>query len=303
MVGQASSPSPTPQQGLAQAATDQQQNAPVPQDQAAGSEQDPRAVGTVQQRQQAQMKANDNDPTTPVAATPMEQAQYTQLVNRFVLMISDPRPSPSGHSPCEQAIQMMNNPSVPLPQAIGFATAQQIFILHHGAKVQGHSYEPDVMFHAADECVASMYLLGLARGLFKGMPPYKPQPAGQPYPFEPAEVNVIGHAKLYTVQKFGAMLQQNGEIQLTERKQAVDFWQQQIQREIKSGEVDQSLIEKMQNDGQDKLAQTAQDNGLNSTNQQPDPSGGIAPSQPPQQAGPPPPPPQPQAAPQAPGGQ
>jgi hypothetical protein len=302
MAGQAAPPTPAPG-GLAQAATDQQQNAPIPQDQAAGSAQDPRAVGSVQNRQQAQSQANDDDPTAKVPATPAEQAQYTQLVNRYVLMISDMRPSPSGQSPLELALRMMNNPKLPLPAAIGYATAQLIFILHHGAKVQKFSYDPDVMFHAADECVASTYLLGLARGLFKGMPPFKGLGEGDNgYPFETAEINVIGHAKLYAVQRFGAMMQAAGEITVDERQQAVDFWNQQIQREIKSGAVDESVIEQMQK-GPDTLLQSAQSKGLNEQGQQPPPSQGIAPAQSPANQPPPSQPPQPPQGAPAPGGQ
>jgi hypothetical protein len=297
MAGQAT---PAPPGGLAQAATDQQQNAPIPQDQAAGSEHDPRAVGSVQDRQQAQSQENDDDPTARIPATPAEQAQFTQLTNRYVLMISDMRPSPSGQSPLELALRMMNKPTLPLPAAIGYATAQLIFILHHGAKVQNFSYDPDVMFHAADVCVASTYLLGLSRGLFKGMPPFKGLgDDDNGYPFETAEINVIGHAKLYAVQRFGAMMQETGEITVDERQQAVDFWNHQIQREIKSGSVDESVIEQMQK-GPDTILQSAQSKGLNEQDQQPPASQGVAPAQPPAQAAPSQPPQQ--GAP-APGGQ
>jgi hypothetical protein len=242
MAGQAQAGS----DNLAQQATQAQQSQPVPQDQAAGSDTDPRPVGTQQDAQNAQLAQNGDSPMNRVPATPEEQAQYTQLVTRFVLMISDMRPGPNGKSPVDLALDQMNNPKLSVAQAVGYTTAQIIFILHNGAKSQKVQYDPDVLFHGADECIVATYLLGLARGIFKGMPPFKGLGDNQEsYPFDPKEITVIAHAKLYAVQKFGKLMQRSGQISETEKQQAIDFWHQQVTREIKNHEVDDTVMEQL----------------------------------------------------------
>lgn len=232
---------------LAQQATQQQQNAPASPDQSSGSDSNPKPVGTQQDAQNAQNASNGNSPMNRVPATPQEQAEYNQLVSRYVLMISDMRPSPGhGKSPLDSCLQQMNNPKQTVAMAVGYTTAQEMFILHNGAKQQKFQYSPDVMFHAADECIVATYLLGQARGIFKGTPPYQGlKEDATSYPFTKEEINIIGHAKLFATQKFGALMQSHGQISTTERQQAMDFWHQQIVREIKSGEVDPSIIKKM----------------------------------------------------------
>lgn len=231
---------------LAQQATQAQQSQPMPQDQAAGSDSDPRPVGTQQDAQNAKLAQNGDSPMNRVPATPEEQAQYTQLVTRFVLMISDMRPGPTGKSPVDLALEQLNNPKLSVAQAVGYTTAQIIFILHNGAKAQKVQYDPDVLFHGADECIVATYLLGLARGIFKGMPPFKGLSDNQDsYPFEQSEVTVIAHAKLYAVQRFGKLMEQNGQISPNEKQQAIDFWHQQVTREIKNHEVDDTVMKQL----------------------------------------------------------
>lgn len=227
--------------------TQAQQSEPVPQDQAAGSDADPRAVGTVGQAQQAAQDSGPDagDPTDPTVATPTEQAQYTQLVTRFILAIHDMRPAPTGKSPTDTVIEQLNNPSVPLAKAIGDTTAQVMFILQQNAKHQKFSYDPDVMFHAADECIPAVYLLGNAAGLFKGVPPFRGLKQGDDYDFTVGEAKIIARAKLYAVQKFGQLMQAHGELGPKDRQQQMDFWHQQIVREAKNNEIDPEVLQNL----------------------------------------------------------
>lgn len=291
-------------QDMAQAGTEQQ--GPSPDDHAAALAQaqhqfdntpagqpsdngDQRPVGTAKDQRDAEIS---KDPSAKVQASPQEQAQYVQLVTRFILMISDNRQHSADHpSPSDAALKQLNNPKLSVAQAVGQTTAQLIFILHNAAKSQKVQYDPDVLFHAADECIAATYLKGLARGIFHGMPEYKGIPSSGEYPFEPAEMHMLAQAKIYAVQWFGRLMQQTGQITPAEKNEAMNFWQQQIKREVNSGQVSDQTIEKlirahMMSQGDQPPSDTS-DQGQPPQQAQPQPQpqpdqgGGVAPQQPP----------------------
>jgi hypothetical protein len=238
MADAASTPNPVQQM---QQQTD---NAPAPADSSAGSNSDPRPVGTQQDQQQQQLQ---NDPNAQVPASPKEQAEYVQLVTRFMLYIYDTRKSHANAlPPVETVLKGLNNPKMSVPEAVGTTTAQIIFILHNAAKHQGVEYSPDVLFHGADECIVATYLLGLARGIFKGAPPFKGVPKEQDqYPFDKDDLAIIAKAKIFAVQRFGKLLESQGQITDRDRQEAMQFWREQIQHEVQSGKVDDSVIEHM----------------------------------------------------------
>lgn len=287
---------PSPDDHAAALAQAQQdfQNAPAGQPSDSGEQ---RPVGTAQDQRDAEVA---KDPSAKVQASPHEQAQYVQLVTRFILMISDNRKhSPDHPSPSEAALKQLNNPKLSVAQAVGQTTAQLIFILHNAAKSQKVQYDPDVLFHAADECIAATYLKGLARGLFHGVPDYKGIPSSGEYPFEPAEMHMLAQAKIYAVQWFGRLMQQTGQITPAEKNEAMNFWQQQIKREVNSGQVSDQTIEKlirahMMSQGDQPPSDTSDAGQAPQQGQQqqeqaqpepqqppPDQGGGVAPQQPP----------------------
>lgn len=208
-----------------------------------------RPKGTVQDQREATLS---RDPNARLPATPNMQAQYTQLVTRFLLFVHDLRQKPVApgqskqdhhRSPAELFINQMNNPKLPVADAVGRATANALFILHNSAKQQKVSYNPNVMFRAADECVIAMYLLGNARGIFNGVPAFKGKQAGVPYKLDPSEKLIILRAKMAAVQWFGSLMQKSGQISPKERQAALQHWQQQIKQEVAQGKVTDSQVQ------------------------------------------------------------
>ena len=289
-AGQEQQPSPEDHAAALSQAQQTYENTPAGQPNDSG---DQRPVGTAQDARDQELS---KDPSAKVEASPHEQAQYVQLVTRFILMISDDRKhSPEHPSPSDAALKQLNNPKLSVAQAVGQTTAQLIFILHNAAKSQKVQYDPDVMFHAADECIAATYLKGLARGIFHGVPPYKGIPSSGEYPFEPAEMHMLAKAKIYAVQWFGRLMQQTGQITPAEKNEAMNFWQQQIKREVNSGQVSDQTIEKLiqahmmqqgepqppSDNSQQQPPPQAQDQTPPQTSPPPDQGGGAPPQQPP----------------------
>lgn len=259
---------------------------------------DQKPKGTLEDQRKEILAKN---PKAKLPATPSMQAEYIQLVTRFGLMIHDIRQQKGMKSPCETFIRQMNNPKLSVAQAIGQATANGIFILHNAAKQQKVKYNPNVMFRAADECVAAMYLLGNARGIFQGVPPFKGKKAGVPYKFDHSEVMLMLKAKMYAVQWFGKLMLQSGQISPQDADAAKKHWDEQIKREIASGQVTDSHVKalmehpdvKSQVDSAVPNQPPAQDAALADAQAQPgqppqqgqqgaDQGQGIAPPQPPQ---------------------
>lgn len=245
-----------------------------------------RPKGTVQDQREATLK---KDPNARLPATKNMQDQYIQLVTRFLLFIHDLRQGnqkgqqkqPHHASPAENFINQMNNPKLDVATAVGRATANALFILHNSAKQQKVSYNPNVMFRAADECVIAMYLLGNARGIFNGVPKFKGKEVGKPYQFEPAEKMIVMKAKMVAVQWFGNLMQKSGEISPSDRQAAFHHWQQQIKQEVASGKVtDQQVQSIMQ---KSHFADQLNQGNPNPQNAAIDNSTGVAPQAPPQQ--------------------
>jgi hypothetical protein len=206
-----------------------------------------RAKGT---QQDANDAATAADPNAPVPATPAEQAQYHQLVTRFLLFISDKRKATPKHpSPWQSVLAMLNNPHVPLAVAIGSATAHIVFTMVHAAQAQKITYDPEVLFHATDELVTAMYLLGNSQGLFNGMPPFQGLQKDGNYNFSDAELRVLGESKMQAVRAFGTLEVKAGMItpDVSQANQA--FWKQQIQREVESGNVSDGVLQSLSKQG------------------------------------------------------
>ena len=207
-------------------------------------------------------------------ASPREQAEYAQLVLRFENYISDTKvTNPHVGSTAAAVMKQLNDPSKNIPQAVGDATAQAIYVLWRMAKAQKVDYSPDVMFHAADECNALMYLNGLSAGIFKGVPPLDEgwlkrnlHGGHDPYPFKPLEVHIIASAKIFAVQHFGKLEQKMGDISMQTRQQAMAFWKEQVQKEISEGKVSDAQVQQLMQShpvaaSLSQTAQTAQPGG------------------------------------------
>lgn len=111
------------------------------------------------------------DPTEVEQVTDEEQAEYDDFVSRAIAMISDNRKQANGGpSPSETVLNVMNNSSFTVAEALAEGAVSTATILHDGAKGAGKTWSPDVMFHAADEIIAGLYLLGAAAGVFQGTP-------------------------------------------------------------------------------------------------------------------------------------
>lgn len=269
-------PAPNPVQQAQQV----QQQIPASHDQAQGSSSDPRPVG---------YKAQDE-----TEATPQQQAQYAQLVLRFENFISDTKVN-NQHtgSTAGSVMKQLNNPKLTVPQAIGAATANVIYILWHAAKAQKVDYDPTVMFHAADECNALMYLKGQAAGIFKGTPPFnvawmkRNMHGHEPYPFTPVEVRIIVSAKLFAVRAFGELEQKMGDISPQVRAQALAFWKEQVQKEISEGKVSDATVQKLMQ-GSQYASQLASAHQALQSPAPPQPAPQAPPAGPQQQPQPPP---------------
>lgn len=272
-------PAPSP----VQQAQNVQQQIPADHASAAGSPDNPRPVGFKAQQSQE--------------ASPKEQAEYAQLVLRFQNYISDTRVhNPHVGSTSAAVMKQLNDPKKNIPQAVGDATAQAIYVLWRAARAQKVDYSPDVMFHAADECNALMYLKGLAAGIFKGTPPFDTDwlhgDKHAPYPFKPLEIHIIASAKIFAVRHFGKLEQQMGDISPQARQQAMAFWREQVQKEISEGKVSDATVQQLMSSPRVRAMLDQQASSA--------PPAQPAPAPPPQQAAPPPPAPQPQAPPQPP---
>jgi hypothetical protein len=207
----------------------------------------PRATGT---QQQADRDAVDSDPFTPVEASPEEQAQYHELVTRFLLFISDQRaPNEKIPSPMDSVLSHLNDPKVPLATAIGRTVAGIVFTIVHAAKVQGVTYEPEVLFYASDELCAAVYLLGNARGYLKGVPPFKGMPEDGNYDFDDREVSIIQESKMQAVRAWGNLALGAGLITDDIKQENMAFWKSQIQREVDSNSVSDEVMSIMQKKG------------------------------------------------------
>lgn len=208
----------------------------------------PRAVGTVEQAQ-----ADQNDPTQPSLPTADEQAQYDQFVSRFTLILSDTgkgRPAhATGPSVHDAILQSLNNPKVPLPVAIGTTTAQIAMMIVTQAQASKVTYSPDVLFNACIECCALVYVTGLASHIFKGCPPYKGLDSDGQYDFNDFEIHLLCAAQMQAVRVFGTMELKAGMISPEMRQQNLEFWKQQVHREMASGMVNQDVLEKLHQSG------------------------------------------------------
>lgn len=207
----------------------------------------PRAKGS---QQDAYDAAVEQDPGSPVPATPEEQRQYESLVSRFILYICDPRQaSPKHASPNQAFLAALNTPNVPAAIAIANATAKAVMTLLHTAKIQGKPYDAEPVFYAGDEIIPAAYLLGAARGIWKGMPPYHGvQPDGS-YDFADDEIKVIGEAKMQAIRFLGNMMVKAGMITPDVAQANAEQWKQQIAREISSGSVSDEVMQELAQKG------------------------------------------------------
>lgn len=237
--------------------------------------------GTVKDAQDA---AVEDDPQAEVDATPEEQAQYDQLVSRFVTFISDSRDHGTGKSTSDTVLEQINNPKRPIAINIGEAVAHIIFMIVQSARSHKVDYSPEVLFHAADECTSSLYLLANAAGIIKGMPPFKGLDAideDGDYDFEPIEIKVIGESKMQACRVFGNMLLKAGMIDDGTRAENMDFWKKQITREVQQGNVSDEVLAKLNKSGAfDKVHEHMGNDPSVMGDKQPDPN------QPPTDTGP-----------------
>lgn len=248
---------------------------------AAPTEQAPQfmaASGVVGNPQDDLRRAEAVDPTEVEQPTDEEQQQYDDFVTRAIALISDNRkPEGGGKSPSEATIDMMNNSSFTVPEALAEGAANTVMLLHNVAKRANKSYTPDVIFHGADEVIAGLYLLGSAAGIFKDAPAHDwaskqdeeqtPEavldpgqamaeaPGGQEVEHEegnPSEADftdeeymLLGEAKILATENFGRKLQESGQLTEKEMGEAQDFWKSQIEKEVQSGQVDDSVMNRV----------------------------------------------------------
>lgn len=207
----------------------------------------PRPVGTQEQHNNA---VSAVDPTAETQADENEQAQYNQFVSRFMLALSDPK-SKVG----DATLKVMNNMHLTVPEAVGQATANLAFIIVKGAAAHKIQYAPDVLFHAAFECVCVVYVFGLAAGIWKDVPPFQGLKPDGSYPFNQKELKILCSAQMQAVRYFGNMELKNGMISNQIRQANMQFWHEQIQREVKSGVVNEDVLKKLAQAGVFKGAQ------------------------------------------------
>lgn len=144
---------------------------------------DPQADGpsVVGDRNENIRRAEALDPTEVEEVTDEEQAQYEDFVSRALAMISDTRtPEDGSPSPSEAVINVMNNSSMSVPEALAEGAVSTIGMIHDAAKRAGSPYSPDVLFHGSDEIIAGLYLLGSKAGIFEGVGSHEWAESGGP---------------------------------------------------------------------------------------------------------------------------
>jgi hypothetical protein len=106
-----------------------------------------------------------------------------------------------------------------------------------------------VLFNACIECCALVYITGLASHLFKGCPPFKGLKPDGEYDFNDFEMHLLCAAQMQAVRVFGTMELKAGLISPEMRQQNMEFWKQQVQREMATGMVNQDVLEKLHQSG------------------------------------------------------
>lgn len=118
--------------------------------------------------------ALQDDIATPVIANPEEQSQYTDLVSRVILAMSDSRVAKGMEdqgSPNGSFLKMARRPNLPLQEGIGMALGEVLKLVYGTGKRQGTEYDPDVMLGAIkDELPRAAYLMAEADGIIKDGP-------------------------------------------------------------------------------------------------------------------------------------
>lgn len=197
--------------------------------------------------------ANDaaiaNDPAVPVDATPEEQAEYEQFVSRFLLFISDRHQKTKEGSPHDLVVKMLNDPKQPAAVTIGKTTATVAFMIVQQAMHQGINYNPEVLFGANGECCAAMLLLGKSLRLFKGLEPLQKHSPDEEYPYDQKDIRVLADAQIQASRFFGNLMIKGGMLGADVQKANEQFWHQQVQREIKTGQVPDQVIGMLQHSG------------------------------------------------------
>lgn len=215
----------------------------------APAQEEPRAIGTPQ----AAADSPDFDPSVEQPVSPDEQAELDQFISRFTLILSDTgkggQGAPNTPSPHEAIIADLNNAKVPLAEAIGRTTANIAFMIVQQAQVSKVTYSPEVLFHACFECCALVYITGNAAGIFKGVPKFRGLTADGEYDFNEFEFKLLTSAQMQAVRAFGNMELKAGMISRDVRQQNMDFWQQQVRREMASGTVNQDVLDKLSASG------------------------------------------------------
>lgn len=224
-----------------------------------------RPLGTQAQASQA---ATAQNPRATVPATTEEQAQYAQFVTRFLMFISDSHNGPK--SPAAATMRMLNNSHKSVAQAIGDTTASVAFVLVKAAEAQKIHYPIDVLMHACFECVAAVYVLGAASGIFRGIPKFQGLNRDGSYSFSRPEIKILVHAQFAAVQAFGNMEVKAGMLSPQVRQQNEQFWKEQIQYEVAHHLVDDSVLQKIAKTGAfNKLEQQATQRASGAQPQQP----------------------------------
>lgn len=248
-----------------------------------------RPVGTVQQANDA---ATDDDPYAQVEATPEEEDQYNQFISRFLLAISDQRNTGKHGSMHDTVMHMLNNAKQPAAVSVGQTTASVAWLIVNQAQHAGVKYDPEILFHANFEACASMYLLGLHAGIFKGVQ-LKDMSSDGSYPFDQKDLRIIAESQIQATRFFGNLMMRGGMLSDADSKANEDFWNKQVQREIRTGQVPDHIINMMHHSGiaqhvqdsaKDQMgtaAQAAQNPDMGQMQAQP-PQGGQAPPQGPQ---------------------
>lgn len=231
-------------------------------------------------------RAEAMDPTEVEQPTDDEQQQYDDFVSRALSLIADNRkPEDGGPSPSEATLELMNNSSFSVPEALAEGAANTVMIVHNAAKRADRPYSPDVLFHGSDEVIAGLYLLGAAAGIFKDAPSHEwaaqgdepapdqamPDPAAAAMPpspdqapladaappggeapaaptdadFTDEEYMLMGEAKILATEKFGRKLQESGQLTKKEQAEAQEFWKSQIAKEVETGQVDDSVMDRV----------------------------------------------------------
>lgn len=167
------------------------------------------------------------------SVSPEEQEQYDKFVLRAVQFID-------GEKTQKEVLRMLNQPDVPVHEAVGKTAARITQLIKKSADDAGAEIGPDVIYHAGEQIVAVLMETGTASGVL----PLEPE--SEEYQ------DALDMAFLEGVKAYGEDLLKGPEGKKLSAE-AGDYYASQVAKEADAGQIDPAFTEAMQAQGQPQM--------------------------------------------------